>query len=174
MKKLVTLMAVLLVLAAVHTSRAAETTVGGRIYGYWSMDLTDGADYANEFGVSRAYIDVKSKLSDFTTLRVTTDLRQVDSYDGYTIILKYAFFDWKPKFANGAATVRFGLQPTHYIDNLHNLWGRRYLEKTISDLSGYMTSSDLGRRRRRGLRRKRQVRLRSRQRLEWHEIHGCE
>ena len=134
-------------LAAPLAVQSADTKVSGRLYSYWGMDLTDGSGNANEFALGRAYLTVKSKLSKFTSLRITTDLRQAEDADGnsqYNIILKYGYIDWRPAFGKKALNIRFGLQPTPYIDYQNKLWGRRYLSKTVADINRYLTASDLG------------------------------
>lgn len=123
---------------------AAETKLNGRLYANWNLNMTDGAESANSFNVGRAYVTAKSKLSEFTSVRITTDIRSTDAFDGYSIILKYGYIDWKPKFGQKNLKVRFGLQPTLYIDNMNKLWGRRYLEKTVGDKNKFLTTSDLG------------------------------
>lgn len=125
-------------------SNAADTKVNGRLYADWHLNTTDGADSENAFDISRAYVTVKSKLSEYTSVRLTTDIRSTSSFDGYTIILKYGYIDWKPQFAQKKLNVRFGLHATPYIDYMNKYWGRRYLEKTVGDLNKFMTSSDLG------------------------------
>lgn len=138
------IMVILLVMST--TAFSADTKVNGRLYAHWMLDKTDGADNANEFGIGRAYVTVKSKLSDYTSLRITTDIKEteIDGKTRYDIILKYAYFDWKPAFGQGILKVRFGLQATPYIDMMNKVWSRRYLEKTVTDLNKYLTSSDLG------------------------------
>jgi len=128
------------------TAFSADTKVNGRLYAHWMLDKTEGANNANEFGIGRTYVTVTSKLSDYTSLRITTDIKEteIDGKTRYDIILKYGYFDWKPAFAQSILTVRFGLQPTPYIDMMNKIWGRRYLEKTVGDLNKYLTSSDLG------------------------------
>ncbi|MCH7690425.1 MAG: hypothetical protein IIA17_05205 [candidate division Zixibacteria bacterium] len=146
MKKL-GLVILLYLLVAPSVVQSDDTKVSGRLFSYWGMDLTDGSASANEFGLGRAYLTVKSKLSEFTSLRITTDLRQAEDADGdtqYNIILKYGYIDWKPAFANNSLKIRFGLQPTPYISYQNKLWGRRYLSKTVADLNKYLTASDLG------------------------------
>jgi len=144
MRKIAIGLLVIFALATTASVFAADTKVNGRVYAHWMMDLSDEADSFNDFGLSRAYVTVGSKLSDYTSVRITTDLRESAWFEGYTIILKYAYFDWKPAFGHGVATFRFGLQPTHYISSMNELWGRRYLEKTVGDLHGFLTTSDLG------------------------------
>ncbi len=129
---------------------AAETKVNGRLYAHWSYDMTDGADGMNEFGLDRSYVTVRSRLSDFTTVRLTSDLRESTIEDNgkvktrYYIILKYGYLDWKPAFAKSVLKLRFGLQPTPYIDFQNKLWGRRYMVKTVGDRNKFLTTSDLG------------------------------
>lgn len=140
--------AMLLMVSAMFSSvDAAETKVHGRLYTHWGLDVTSDADGANEFALGRSYVTVKSKLSDYTSLRITTDLRETEDNKGktrYDIIVKYGYIDWKPIFGNEVLKLRFGLQPTPYIDFQNKLWGRRYLSKTVGDKNKYLTSSDLG------------------------------
>ncbi len=149
MKRVVGVM--LLSLIAISGSlKAAETAVHGRLYSHWEYDMTDGADGMNEFGLGRAYVTVKSKLSDFTSVRITSDFRKAKIDDNgkvkarYYVIIKYGYLDWKPSFGKKALKFRFGLQPTPYIDFQNKMWGRRYLSKTVSDLNKFLTSSDAG------------------------------
>jgi len=134
-------------LAAPSAVQSDDTKISGRLFSYWGMDLTDGSASANEFGLGRAYLTIKSQLSEFTSLRITTDLRQTkDSDDNslYNIILKYGYIDWKPAFGNNSLKIRFGLQPTPYIEYQNKLWGRRYISNAVSGINKYLTSSDLG------------------------------
>ena len=144
MKKFAVVLALSLLVLGSLPVHGAETEVNGKLYAHWMMDMTDGADNFNEFALGRAYVTVKSKLSDYTSVRITSDLRETGSFDGYSVIIKYAYLDWKPQFANGVLKLRLGLQPTQYIDKMNKLWGRRYLENTVGDLHHFLTTSDLG------------------------------
>ena len=146
MRKIAISLIIAFILVATAGINAAETEVNGRLYTYWNMDLTDGSDNFNEFALDRAYVTVKSKLSDYTSVRITTDLREanVGSNVYNVVLIKYAYLDWKPAFGNGVVKFRFGLQPTPYIDKMNKLWGRRYLEKTVGDHQEFLTTSDLG------------------------------
>ncbi len=119
-----------------------KTTVNGRMYSHGMVDYSKDSDNYNEFALSRAYVTLKSKLSNYASVRITSDLRSIDNK--YNIILKYAYLDWKPAFTQSHAKLRFGLQPTLYIDQMNKYWGRRYVEKTVSDKQKFLTSSDLG------------------------------
>lgn len=122
--------------------KKSKTTVKGKLFTHGMADFSDGSGSYNEFALSRAYVTLKSKLSSDFSLRITSDLKPIDHK--YNIILKYAYLDWSPSFANHNAKLRFGMQPTQYIDNMNALWGRRYVEKTVSDMHHFITSSDLG------------------------------
>jgi hypothetical protein len=121
----------------------AETAVKGEIYPQWHMDFSAGADHYNAFEVTRTYVTVTSDLNEQTSVRITMDLRSTSGFGGYDIVLKYGYVDWRPKFADQMA-FRFGLQQTMYLDIMAKLWGRRYLEKTVGDLYGLLTTADLG------------------------------
>ena len=151
---LVTMVFVAMSLAAI-SAFAAETTFEGRIYSSWSMGLSEGYENLdgqvvdlkgwNEFSLDRSYVTVKSKLSDYTSLNITTDLRKTSGYDGYAIVLKFGFADWKLNFAPDLVTLRLGLQPTKYLEAMDSqMWNRRYILNSIGDLNGFLTTSDLG------------------------------
>jgi hypothetical protein len=155
MRRTILLLGVIALIIAASIVNAAETTVEGRIYSSWSMYLndttrTEGEQIVslkgwNEFSLDRSYVTVKSKLSDYTSLNITTDLRRTDGFSGYSIILKYGYADWKLNFAPDLVTLRLGLQPTRYIEAMDSqMWGRRYILNSVGDLSGFLTTSDLG------------------------------
>lgn len=133
--------------ACVQNANGSDTKVKGRLYSHWTLDMSDSADSENEFALGRSYLTVTSKISEYSSVRITTDMRETEDVDGktrYDIIVKYGYLDWKPKLGHDRLKIRFGLQPTPYIDLQNKLWGRRYLSKTVGDLRGFITSSDLG------------------------------
>ncbi len=166
MKRIRTVLVLLLAIVAASAAFAAETSVKGTIYTTWMLNKTDGADNYNTFSIDRAYFGAESKLSDYTSMRITFDIRPekfstkkttvVDSdgdtvtvpamsaYDGNPIILKYAYADWKIKPVAQYVRVRFGLQPTMYLNYMDGIWSRRYIEKNINDLNGWTSTADLG------------------------------
>lgn len=145
---------------------AAETSIKGTIYSTWMMNYTDGADHANAFSIDRAYFGAESKLSDYTSMRITFDIRPemfntsstkvvdtdgdtvtvpaLTAYTGYPIILKYAYADWKIKPIPQILKVRLGLQPTMYLNYMDGMWSRRYIAKNITDQNSWTSTSDLG------------------------------
>lgn len=157
--------------ALVGSAFAAETSVKGTVFSNWTMDKSDGQDNYNAFTIDRAYFGAESQLSDYTSMRITFDIRPerfstsatqiIDSdadslqndtiaipalsaYSGYPIILKYAYVDWKIKPVAKVVRLRLGLQPTMYLNNMEGLWGRRYIEKNALDLYGWLSTADLG------------------------------
>jgi len=166
MKRIIALFVMAVAVLAVSSAMAAETSVKGTIFTTWMLNKTDGQDNYNAFSVDRAYLGAESKLSDYTSLRITFDIRPekfstkkqtiVDSdddtvtvpamsaYDGNPVILKYAYADWKIKPVAQYVKVRFGLQPTMYLNYMDGIWSRRYVEKNIGDLYGWTSTADLG------------------------------
>ncbi len=144
MKNLTKFFLCLLIFTSTISAGTAETTVHGKLYAGWKIDRSTFSNGDNAFNISRAYMTIKSKLDSATSLRITTDVRSLDSFDGYSVILKYAYIDWNTGGGTGKLKIRFGLQPTSYIDKMNKLWGRRYLEKTVGDKNKFLTTSDLG------------------------------
>ncbi len=145
MKKNAVLM-ILAIFVFASSAIASDTKVYGRMYYQWMMDQSDGSDNFNEFSVNRAYVTLKSKLSEKSYVRITTDLKETD-IDGktrYDVLVKYAYFSAIPDFGGGRLTLKLGLQPTMYFATQNKLWGRRYLSKTVGDLNKFLTTSDLG------------------------------
>ena len=170
MRKQITLPSALLVMivsvAVAGVAYAAETSVKGTVYSNWTLDQSDSKNNYNAFTIDRAYFGAESKLSDYTSMRITFDIRperfstsatnlidsdgdtvavpSLSAYSGYPIILKYAYADWKIKPVAKVVRLRFGLQPTMYLNNMDGLWGRRYIEKNAIDLNGWLSTADLG------------------------------
>ncbi len=134
---------VLAVLLLCSTMAVAETKITGEMYPQWHMDFSEGADNYSEFELGRAYINFLSDINEQTSVRVTTDLRSTTGFSGYSIILKFGFVEWNPKFSN-RLSFRFGLQPTSYINSINKIWGRRYVEKPSNELTGFLSGADLG------------------------------
>ena len=166
MKKAITLLLMLVIVLMAGSVFTAETSVKGTIYTTWMMNKTDGFDNYNAFTIDRAYFGAESKLSDYTNLRITFDIRPekfstsetkvvdnsgdtvkipaMTAYSGYPIILKYAYADWKVKPMAKYFKIRFGLQPTMYLNYMDGIWNRRYIEKNVGDLNSWLSTADLG------------------------------
>ena len=166
MQKLIVLVTAALVSLGSASVFAAETSVKGTVYANWAMNLTHGANNYNAFTIGRAYFGAESKLSDFTSMRITFDIRpdkfktpetsiidsdqdtvrvpKLTAYAGYAVILKYAYAEWKIKPVARVVRLRLGLQPTMYLNYMESVWERRYVEKCTGDLNDFTSTSDLG------------------------------
>ena len=164
-KKIVTLLLALGFMSS-GIGYSAETSVKGTVYSTWMLNNTKGANNYNAFTIDRAYFGAESKLSDYVNLKINLDIRpekfltspatsvdnagdtvdipSLTAYSGYPAILKNAFVDWKVKPIDKVLRVRFGLQPTMFINYMEGAWDRRYVEKNIEDLNGWLSSADLG------------------------------
>jgi hypothetical protein len=120
---------------------AQGVTVGGLAYGQYLYQLKDTADHANNFSVTRAYINVVGRFSDGLVARITPDVyTQTDG--SLTLRLKYAYAAYTP--ANFPLTFKLGLIHTPWLDWAEGVWDYR-MQGTISpERNGYITSSDLG------------------------------
>jgi hypothetical protein len=150
-KSLLTALILLLVAGSVQ---AVETTVEGRVYATWWMYMNDtvgvygGPDVDskgwNQFSLDRSYMTMKSKITDYTSVNITADLRSTSAFDGYDLILKYGYGKIVMPFHN-PLSLALGLSPTKYPEFIDGqVWGRRYLEKNIGDLNGLLSTADLG------------------------------
>ena len=147
---------VLLILGGLIFSKtyAADTKVEGRIYGTWWMYMNDSTFVNgenavdqkgfNQFSLDRSYMTLKSKLTDYTSVTITSDLRTITGYSGYAMILKNGYANIKMPF-KPALSLSLGLQPTKFLDYVDNqVWGHRYIERSVGDRTGLWTSADLG------------------------------
>src|SRR3989304_2741112 len=89
----------LAVLLLYGTMAAAETKVKGELYPQWHLDFSENADHYSEFELTRAYVTATSDINEQTSARITIDLRSTTGFNGYTIVLKYGYVDWKPTFS---------------------------------------------------------------------------
>ncbi len=147
-----TIAAVGLVAAGVAAPLAAQTpsptpspiTVSGVVYAQWAAQM-DSLSPANNFDVTRAYINVIGKFNGGITTRITGDIyRDGDATAGGALLyrLKYAYAAWTP--TGSPLTFRFGLTQTPWIDFEEALWDYRMEGSVAVDRAGYMTSSDFG------------------------------
>lgn len=138
----------LMTLVVAATALSAQVTVGGVGFTQFGYGLkTDSSlstpAHANNFDVTRAYVNVLGKFSNGVQTRVTFDV------DGRKALasqlsfrLKYAFVGWTPE--KSALTYKMGLFTTPWIDFEEALWDYRFQGPIAVDRNGLMTSSDFG------------------------------
>ena len=145
MKQLMAVFVTVGILLSPIAVNAAETKLEGRIYTGWWLNSGAGGDGYNAFTLDRSYMTANSKLSDYTNVNITIDMRSIDNYKGYAMIVKYAYASWKPKFAVDYLTLNMGIQPTKYLQTVDgSFWLRRYIEKSTGDLNEFLSTADLG------------------------------
>jgi len=126
---------------AVRGDSAAKATLGGQS--------------PNAFGVDRVYLTFRMPAGDNGTIRITTDVFQNTTtannanayYQGWTIRLKYAYFQYaglKDALGSGSSlTGRVGMLHNVIIDQVETFWPR-YLQQTGIERSGFFSSADVG------------------------------
>lgn len=129
-----------------------EVEAFGMIFAHYGMDLTEGNDNTNEFGIDRAYFGAKAKMTKELGAKITLDVDRMKpvetdagafTYDTkYRVFLKHAYLEWKD-FAPGMK-VRAGMIDTPYVPFTEQFWEHRYVAKTLNDDAGNMSSADLG------------------------------
>ena len=98
----------------------------------------------NGFQFRRIYITADYDVSDnfSSRFRLEADQGEITNNGKITTMVKDAWLKWKNIF-DGSDLI-FGISPTPAFDVSEGAWGHRYLEKTIMDLNGIVSSRDLG------------------------------
>ena len=127
--------------AMTTTAQTPTVTVGGVGYAQFAYHPSDTAKNANNFDVTRAYINVIGRFGHGVTTRVTPDIYRVT--DGsLSYRLKYAFVAWTPD--SSALTFKLGMLNTPFVEWEEQLWDYRMQGTVAMDRNGYLSSSDLG------------------------------
>lgn len=127
----------------------AKMTVSCVVFTNYTYDLTSTAIYNNYFDVTRGYINLRKKVSDQVSLRLTPDfsyrMRAIQGSTtkggGIESFLKYAYMD-VTVMPNQIVT--FGLMETTWMAFLEKVWANRYIAKTLPDMRDKIATSDLG------------------------------
>lgn len=138
----------------------AQENQGGKISGYMFGDYfynavrdtglsslsnvaNGGKQDLNGFQLRRVYFTYDNDISENFTSRFRLEADQTaNTSDGKVgVFVKDAYLTWKNIF-NGS-DLTFGIQPTMVIENADADWGHRFLEKTILDLRGIVSSRDI-------------------------------
>ena len=126
---------------AASQDKAPGVKVGGVVYAQYLYQLADEADGANNFDITRAYINVNGALGSGFATRVTADIYRVD--DGSLAYrLKYAYGAYTPD--GSRVTLKLGQIQTPWIDFEEALWDYRMQGTIAMDRNGYLGSSDFG------------------------------
>lgn len=117
-------------------------SVGGVVYAQYLYQLSDTANHANSFDVTRAYLNVTGRFSDGLATRVTGDIyRNADGSAAYR--LKYAYAAYTP--SAGPLTFKLGLIHTAWLDWEEALWDYRMQgSMPLEREGGHVSSADFG------------------------------
>lgn len=129
--------AVALAATPAHAYKVSDTfEVNGKLFADWTLSAED--DKNAGFHSTRNYFEVKAKVWEDDSVRITLDTKALESSTG----LKYAYWEHK---INGSTKTRAGLHHTPLVDyDQEKVWGHRYVEKAFTDYVGAQTSSDSG------------------------------
>jgi hypothetical protein len=119
----------------------SSVTVGGVVYAQYLYQLKDTLAHANNFDVTRSYINVIGKFPSGLGTRVTADIfRDTDGSLSYR--LKYAYAGYTPE--GSALTFKLGQIHTPWLDWEEALWDYRMQGQMALERGGYVSSSDFG------------------------------
>lgn len=109
-----------------------------------SNAANNGAKDLNGFQFKRIYFTYDYTISEkfSTRLRLAHEPKSYASDTKLTFFVKDAYLKWKDIWSG--SDVLFGIQPTPTWDISEEVWGNRFLERTIMDIRGYASSRDFG------------------------------
>jgi hypothetical protein len=126
--------------------------VGGDIFVEYFKEFKSSSTVPSQFSITRGYIDVKAKLEQDVSVRITPDINYESTLtNSWNVALKYAYFDLgsfsehMPIFGfAGVQDVIVGQSSTPWISFSEKFWQLRYVAKTLTDFYGFYPSADLG------------------------------
>ncbi|HSD64208.1 MAG TPA: hypothetical protein VLB50_10435 [Ignavibacteriaceae bacterium] len=147
MKNLLLLLTSFFFFAGLSTAQDNNPKFSGLMFGdyfYNAANHDSSQKDLNGFQFRRIYITTDYTISDnfSSRFRLEADQGEITNNGKITTMVKDAWLKWKDIF-NGSDFI-FGISPTPAFDVSEAAWGHRYLEKTILDLSGSVSSRDLG------------------------------
>lgn len=122
------------------------------VKGYFEYKTGKGADNAgsgidrNSFKTTRAYLDVKKKLTDDLMVRLTTDYETTSDKAGSNLFLKYLYLEYKlPHIFNGDAALTGGIISAPYLAYYEDFWPYRMTGKAPQERFKVLDgSADMG------------------------------
>jgi len=105
--------------------------------------VNGGKKDLNGFQLRRIYFSYDYDISETfdTRFRVEADQSANTSNGKIGVFVKDAYLKWKNIFKG--SDLIFGIQPTPAFEVSEGVWGNRFLEKTIMDLRGIVSSRDI-------------------------------
>lgn len=148
------LAAVVLSVACVAQSSAADVKMGGVLFAQYSMIGSDkdvngnAAKGWNSFDVSRVYMTADVKVDEHWKGRALLEGQTniagggADT-GGNAVFVKQAFIEYANLMDSGV-NVQFGQIPTIWTGYAEAIWGRRYIRKVATDEAGVLNTADKG------------------------------
>ena len=153
MRKRILTAAVMAAIAGVSVAAQADesTTVGGKAYiDFTNIDAKTNGTKSDAsglgFDLKRFYLSVGHSFDDMWSANLTTDVNYAAqcttcSPTDVNLYVKKAYL--QAKFSD-AAVLRAGSADMPWIPYVEHAYGYRYVEKTLTDRTGFATSADWG------------------------------
>ncbi len=147
MRKILFSIFILILVVSAYSQDKKGPKFSGLMFGdyFYNAAAHDSAQKNfNGFQFRRIYITTDYSISDnfSTRFRLDADEGEITNNGKITTLVKDAWLKWKDIFAG--SDLIFGISPTPAYDVSEGAWGHRYLEKTIMDLDGIVSSRDFG------------------------------
>ncbi len=145
---LVALVSVALLPRVLGAQATSPTTIGGQWYLNFRVGK-EGGETVSRFGVDRAYINIRHRLSERWSGRITPDVsvdREGDGEGDLKVRLKYAYADfaWDDVAIFTAPHVEFGLVHRPWLDFEEHVNYYRYQGTMFTERNGLFNSADYG------------------------------
>lgn len=156
MKKLFLLAFILLSTNFISAQETSKGKFSGYMFGDYFYNATRDASISavgntanggekdlNGFQLRRIYFTYDYGISETfsTRFRLEADQSANTSNGKIGVFVKDAYLQWKNIFSG--SDLLFGISPTPAFEVSEGIWGNRFLEKTIMDLRGIVSSRDL-------------------------------
>lgn len=123
-------------------AQQTQVIVSGVGYLQYVYQLKDTTNHANNFDVTRAYVNLIGKFAGGVGARVTLDVNRPTGDNSLRYRLKYAFATYTPTAS--PLTFKLGMIHTPWVDFEETLWEYRMQGTIALDRNAYLTSSDIG------------------------------
>lgn len=143
MRKLLVLIAVFVIAAA---GSAVAAKIEGRGFFNYSYDLAPEGSDLQKFEADRLYVTLKENLEDTISVKVTLDLNYASKATETNVrnmMVKYMYIQFADIMGSGVSVIA-GIQDTPWIGYIDGIAGLRYMIKSLMDIEGVQSSSDLG------------------------------
>ncbi len=123
-----------------------NTTVGATVFADLSniSNSNDGvrnAQSGTDYDLKRAYLIVNHKFNDIFAANLTTDFTYDSTTKATQLYIKKAYVEAK---LNDAFIIRAGSADLPWVPFVEDVYGYRYVERSLPDLYGFGTSADWG------------------------------